>query len=266
VDESPTGKPTGTRHKAIDEPYAWQSKAALRTIAAACDNRTDKAHVLAVYLALTWKRSDLGNVASFEASKRHIAAVAGVSYRKCAEILSLLKSLGLIAISANAVEGTKEQGPNTYTLCTVSPTPGTVCPRLGTDAGQTTLPRSEEKKVLEESLEQNAPVGAVVGEVPLPSALDTAEFKAAWADYSAYRAERKLPKLIPRSVKAQLAKLAGWGVATAIASIQQTIEQHWTGLFEPKVGYGVSVKPNSRTFEQRPSSTDLENAYANRTS
>lgn len=71
-------------------------------------------------------------------------------------------------------------------------------------------------------------------EQPMPAGLDTPEFRSAWADWLAYRHERRLPKLIPKSIDAQLQKLAGWGQKDALASIKQSIEQQWQGLFEPR--------------------------------
>jgi hypothetical protein len=68
---------------------------------------------------------------------------------------------------------------------------------------------------------------------PLP--LDTPEFKAAWGEWTAYRRERRLATLKPRSVTAQLAKLAEYGHDGAIESIRESIAQNYQGLFPPKL-------------------------------
>lgn len=136
-------------------PFCWQSKATLRRIADACDGRVDRAFVTAVYVALTWIASDEES-SVFTAPKSQIAARAGVSYRKAADVLTFLERLGVIAVSANVIAGTRELGPNTYTLGTPGATSGTGCLRLGTDAKQASVPRLE-KNVLEESLELAAP-------------------------------------------------------------------------------------------------------------
>jgi hypothetical protein len=82
------------------------------------------------------------------------------------------------------------------------------------------------------------PAAAFPGELPLetafPPVLDTPQFRAAWAEWIAYRRDRKLPKLIPKSEAAQLSKLAAWGHDGAIASIRESISQQWQGLFAPK--------------------------------
>lgn len=68
----------------------------------------------------------------------------------------------------------------------------------------------------------------------LPETLDTPEFKAAWADWLAYRRERKIAAYKPTSLRTQLATLAEWGHDAAIVSIRDSIRQQWQGLFEPK--------------------------------
>ncbi len=87
-----------------------------------------------------------------------------------------------------------------------------------------------------------AVVSPVDSVVLYPDPLDTPEFRAAWADWTAYRRERRIATLKPRSVIAQLAKLATWGHSGAIASIRQSIEQNYQGLFEPRTASGRPEK------------------------
>jgi hypothetical protein len=103
---------------------------------------------------MTWLASD-AQAEQFTASKAQIAQRAGVSYRKVADVLSLLVRLGLVEAVENMVAGTKERGPNTYTLGTVCTTPGTECLRLGT-AAKTDPCRDSEKNVSEESREESS--------------------------------------------------------------------------------------------------------------
>jgi|GEM_PF-2100849 len=150
---------TVTPRNSTDGPFCWQSKGTLRRIAEACDDRTDRAHVLAVYLALSWLASDKQEEV-FAETKARIAERAGVSYRKAAGVLSFLERVGVIGVAENFITGSKERGPNTYTLGTPCTGSGTPCPRLGTDAKQATVPR-----LLEESPEESielAPAGAAV--------------------------------------------------------------------------------------------------------
>jgi hypothetical protein len=72
-------------------------------------------------------------------------------------------------------------------------------------------------------------------ELPLsasfPPALDSDDFEAAWGNWIAYRKERHLAKLKPRSVDAQLARLADLGEAEAIKAINESIAQGYQGIF-----------------------------------
>lgn len=66
-----------------------------------------------------------------------------------------------------------------------------------------------------------------------PPALASENFRQAWDRWGQFRKETK-HKLTPSTEEKQLKKLAAWGEAQAIASIEQSIEQGWQGLFEPR--------------------------------
>jgi hypothetical protein len=67
-----------------------------------------------------------------------------------------------------------------------------------------------------------------------PPPLDTEAFRSAWADWLAYRRQRKISPLKPLSVAAKLAELAEWGEPSAIAAIRQSIGNGWQGIFAPR--------------------------------
>lgn len=94
---------------------------------------------------------------------------------------------------------------------------------------------------------------AEVQGVTLPAELETEAFRAAWADWLAYRRECKVSKYKPRAMAAQLATLAEWGHDVAVESIRQSIRQQWRGLFEPKASFGsaqvVSAESKKRSDE-----------------
>ena len=146
-----------------DGPFLWMGKFDLRRIADACDSRADRAHVFAVYLALAWFASDRQSE-TFSETKSKIAERAGLSYRKTSDVLNLLARLGVVGVSESFIHGTKERGPNTYTLGTACLRSSTPCLRLGT-ASNSDLPRLVEES-LEESLEHLAPNGAKGGAKP----------------------------------------------------------------------------------------------------
>lgn len=70
--------------------------------------------------------------------------------------------------------------------------------------------------------------------IEIPDSLDTDSFKSAWADWLAYRRERRLTTT-ERTVKAQLANLAAWGETAAVEAIRDSIANGWQGLFRPKL-------------------------------
>lgn len=71
-------------------------------------------------------------------------------------------------------------------------------------------------------------------EASIPSAIDSPEFRAAWADWCQYRRESG-HTMKSRTAHAQLAEMAGWGKVESIAAIRQSIRQGWRGVFKPDV-------------------------------
>jgi hypothetical protein len=94
---------------------------------------------------------------------------------------------------------------------------------------------------------QNAP-----GPPTFPPPLDTDAFRAAWADWMAYRQERRLRTLLPRSVSEKLAEMAAWGEPAAIAAVRQSIGNGWQGIFPPDARFGTSP-PGAKNQGRRAS-------------
>lgn len=65
-----------------------------------------------------------------------------------------------------------------------------------------------------------------------PEKLDSPEFSEAWIQWTTYRREIK-KKLTASTITKQLARLAGFGSAKAVRSIELSIENGWQGLFDP---------------------------------
>lgn len=63
--------------------------------------------------------------------------------------------------------------------------------------------------------------------------LNTRAFQEAWCLWVSDRAERRKP-LTKAAMRLQILKLEGMGHAMAIASIKQSIEMGWIGLFPVK--------------------------------
>ena len=110
---------------------------------------------------------------------------------------------------------------------------------LATSDGQhdtSPAPGPENPAAAKETAEDAKPAEVQGG--TLPAELETETFRAAWADWLAYRRECKVSPYKPRALAAQLAMLAEWGHDVAIESIRQSIRQQWRGLFEPKASFG----------------------------
>jgi hypothetical protein len=67
----------------------------------------------------------------------------------------------------------------------------------------------------------------------LPDNLNTAAFEAAWKDWENHR-QHKRQSLTPEAIKRQLAKLSAMGPRRAINAINFSIEQGYTGVYEPR--------------------------------
>jgi hypothetical protein len=65
-------------------------------------------------------------------------------------------------------------------------------------------------------------------------------FKAAWCDWIAHRRAIRKPVTLV-AVKLQIRQLEKWGMKNALASIEQSITQGWTGLFEPHDNKGEQM-------------------------
>lgn len=94
--------------------------------------------------------------------------------------------------------------------------------------GTTGRDRGPEKR-REEKIEKTATPSLVP---PLPTSLDTVEFRIAWEDWLRDRRTRRKP-VTELAAQRQLANLEKWGVAKAIQAIENAIANGWTGLFEP---------------------------------
>ena len=70
-------------------------------------------------------------------------------------------------------------------------------------------------------------------ETTFPEELDTPDFREAWAEWVAYRRESK-KKLTKSTITWQLGSLARMGEEEAIASIDRSISNGWTGLIRTK--------------------------------
>ena len=70
-------------------------------------------------------------------------------------------------------------------------------------------------------------------------------FVTAWAQWKQHRTEIRKP-LKPTATKAQLAKLAAMGELRAIAAINHSLANQWTGIFEPDANRNTPTNGHPR--------------------
>ena len=95
-------------------------------------------------------------------------------------------------------------------------------------------------------------------EVPIPSNLQTPRFLAAWAEWLAYRKESR-KRVTPRGLTMQLRKLSAAGEAAAVAAIEDSISNEYSGLFPkpvPTKGTTNGPKPTGRIRDDKPITVD----------
>ncbi len=105
---------------------------------------------------------------------------------------------------------------------------GKMSPRMSPENGDKTGTTSS-------LLSSHSSLPIIGEEIPLPNALLTEAFKAKWAEWLEYRAQRRLPKLAPMSIKSQWVALADAGHDVAIAAIDMAIRNNWQGVFPERV-------------------------------
>lgn len=71
----------------------------------------------------------------------------------------------------------------------------------------------------------------------IPESLDSPEFREAWMRWETHRQEIR-KKLTPTSVKQQMEKLKGFGCDRAIAALNNSIANGYTGIFENETKKG----------------------------
>jgi hypothetical protein len=76
----------------------------------------------------------------------------------------------------------------------------------------------------------------------IPLTLHRTDFYAAWSEWVSYRKARRLT-ITPLTMRRQLQFLELMGPERAIQAIEQSVQQGWAGLFEPRVQQnGVPVR------------------------
>ena len=103
-------------------------------------------------------------------------------------------------------------------------------------------PKSKDLNPSQPKKKRAAPAAALDVEIPLQ--LQSPDFIAKWGEWIEWRKDEHKKRVTPRAAKLQLTKLAKFPVAAAIASIEESIGNDWTGLFPEKLnGNGKRPTP-----------------------
>jgi len=130
----------------LSEPHkGWfrVEEAAVRKLRDTYDKQSAYRLALAVYVTMC-RVSNLEGSDTFTRRIASMADDAGLSYNATAEGLELVKSAGLLSITAKTVTGSKERAPSEYQLVRMSPTE---CATSPTEKGR--LPKSRNSQVLQ---------------------------------------------------------------------------------------------------------------------
>jgi len=82
--------------------------------------------------------------------------------------------------------------------------------------------------------------------LPIPELPDTSseELRTAWHNWEQYLREIQKP-LTPMRAQQQIAQIATWTEAQAIANIERAIISGWRGIYEPSPAGGLFAKRSS---------------------
>jgi hypothetical protein len=150
--------------------------------------------------------------------------------------LRRLEAAGLIATDER-FDRSGRQTSNLYILQFTATTDRDVPPTETTPprGAQTTGGRGAKKTPPTTLNRKKNPKKKQLGDaVPIPENLKTAEFLSCWSEWLEFRREKRKP-VSARAAKIQLRKLSEIGPVQACATIDQSIQNDWQGLFPDKV-------------------------------
>jgi hypothetical protein len=207
-----------------EPPYCWQNKEARRLIRNKLDGDTHQKIALAVYDALTEIASNETR-STFTASQPHIGDLAGgYEVRSIQRVLPLLRELGVI----HYVTPTgKLRGPLTYSILSVA-----TSSRIDTTEASPPIEshsRSNKETTTEVTTEKK-------GMQEIPPALDTQEFKSAWAEWLQHHKDMGLRPWLPKTVESKFKEMETWGASAAVEAIEFAIGNGYKGIENRRSG------------------------------
>ena len=181
-------------------------------------------------------------------SQSRLAKMTGLQVRTVRKQIKVLEAAGLIQVESRT-DG-KERLSNLYRIVEPpdSPRNETTLPPERNDPrvrNETTLPPRNETTYEQEPIEQDIvnkkKARPAAASVSLPPELNTDEFKSAWATFQQHRREKK-SAMTPTAISRAIAKLERMGHDRAVAALEHSTANGWTGIFEPSCGNGQKTE------------------------
>lgn len=206
----------------------------------------DGATVLWLYL---WARADVRTARAWPTTKT-MATELGAFRNRISSRLSILEKAGWLQVER--VPGTRNQYVVTVPQSVVSESghPQEACmqDRAGVvcESGQGLYAKADDHPNTTKNTSKNTTKtrrrSAWEADIEIPESLRSERFEVAWAEWLAYRSQRRLSRA-PMTLERQLAMLARLGTDGAVQAIETSIRNGWQGIFAgkgPRNGNGHS--------------------------
>ncbi len=164
-------------------------------------------------------------------SIRRISKLTGMTQQSVRNQLRVLKNYGIISI-----EHRGKKPPSLTNMYRFLP------PHLP--------PKRNDSPPLNETIDKQEPIEQELVEqekkaasaAELPEILKTEKFRTAWGDYLTHRKEKR-SSMTPTAISRALAKLECWGHDRAVAALDHSTANGWTGIHEPSTNGKKPEKP-----------------------
>ena len=166
-------------------------------------------------------------------SVRRIAELSGISERSVRRGLRKLQDHGLIIVKARTAKGISVSNLYQLTPPQTPPDKNDTHPsqkRQGGTGKNDTHPLAKAPGELEPK--NIDPKNKTASAVRLPKILNTETFRTAWGDYITHRKEKR-STMTPTAVTRAIAKLERMGHDRAVAALDHSVSNGWTGIHEP---------------------------------
>ncbi len=186
-------------------------------------------------------------------SLRRIANITGMTERTVRRCLRKLEECGFIITEPRRGDGATLT--NLYRLTPPQSPPDTNDRGPGqkrrgggdrNDGGPRTETTGEGTRLIE--LDPKNKAASAAG---LPKILDTETFRTAWGDYITHRKEKRAT-MTPTAISKALAKLERMGHDRAVAALDHSVGNGWTGIHEPSTNGKKPEKPREEIVYRDP--------------